>query len=261
MNYLIFTKSGDRLGFNSPNQELLEYFIKQCEYSNASVFLSNQSLKNQYVKLFDCICTIDDFFSNNLSNNIFAKYREVELNQITLNSLHEDWVKFQLEHQNINTLLERKDPELLSKFRWINEAIHSIEGFVYDFKNYSYHVWQCDNPFGTDVLDFNNYNISMAFNNLGRASYDKWTVYDNNTQDTDTNNFTKLSGQVLIDLRRPHTQLAPVEYTSWCNDHGQPIVGHTLGIGNFTDTNNVVSEVFYRNMQNEDTSIFFELSS
>lgn len=256
---LIFKKTGDSLGFESPNQALLEYFITQCNNTNADVFKSNQALKQDFKKLFDCINAVDDFLSNKLSINVFTKYREVKLNQIILNSLHEDWVKFQLKHRNISLLLERKNPDLLDKFRWINEGIHELESVLYDFRNYDHHVWQCDNPYGINVLDFNQYNISMAFNNLGRASFNKWNVYDDNLEDTDTNDFTRLSGQILIRLSRPYTQVAPVEYTNWCNANGYPVVGKTLGIGNFTDTVDIVSEVFFRNMQNESSTIFFEL--
>ena len=256
---LVFKKTGDSLGFESPNQKLLEYFITQCTNTTADVFKSNRSLKQDCTKLFDCIGAVDDFLSNKLSIDVFTKYREVKLNQIVLNSLHEDWVKFQLKHSNISLLLERKHPELLDKFRWINEGIHELESVSYDFRNYNHHVWQCDNPYGTDVLDFNQYNISMAFNNLGRASFNKWNVYDDNIKDTDTNDFTQLSGQIFIRLSRPYTQSAPVEYVNWCVENGYPTVGKTLGIGNFTNTVDIVSEVFYRNMQNEGAEIFFEL--
>jgi len=256
---LVFEKTGDALGFESPNQDLLEYFLTQCKNSNRSVFKSTQSLKEDCLELFDCIHTVDNFLTSKLKINVFSKYREAQLNQITLNHLHEDWVKFQLKYDKISLILESKQPELLHKFRWINEAIHNIETLSYDFRNYDNHVWQCLNPYGTSVLDFNQYNITMEFNNLGRSSFNKWNVYDKNLKDKDTNDFSMLSGQIFVKLTRPYTQSAPYGYKTWCKDNDYPVIGKTLGIGNFTNTIDIVSEVFYRNMQNEGCTIFFEL--
>jgi len=255
---LVFKQTGDSLGFESPNQDLLEYFLKQCDNSNRSVFKSSQSLEEDCLELFDCIHTVDDFLTSKLKIDVFSKYRKAQLNQTTLNHLHEDWVKLHSKYDKICLILERKDPALLHKFRWINETIHKIENFSYDFRNYDNHVWQCYNPYGTSVLDFNKYNIIMKFNNLGRPSFDKWNVYDNdNLKDVD--DFSLLSGQIIINLMRPYTQPLPAGYTKWCKDNGRPVIGKNLGIGNFTDQIDIVTEVFYRNMQNEGCTIFFEL--
>lgn len=255
---LVFEKTGDALGFESPNQNLLEYFLTQCNNSNVSVFKCSQSLKDYSLEIFDCIHTIDDFLTSKLKIDVFSKYRKAQLNQITLNHLHEDWVKFQAKYDKICLILERKHPDLLHKFRWINETIHDIENSSYHFKNYDTHVWQCHNPYGTSILDFNKYNIIMKFNNLGRPSFDKWTHYDDDNLD-EIDDFSMLSGQIIVDLTRPYTQSPPAGYTNWCKDNGRPVIGRTLGIGNFTDKIDIISEVFYRNMQNEGCTIFFEL--
>lgn len=253
---IIFTQSGDSLSFDPTNHVLLEYFVNQCQStSHLKCYQSNEVFN----KLRKCIANVAQIFEDRLKDSTFTRYIDSDFSQSMLNRLHHDWVKYQLSNQKISLLLEKIDPNLLEQFRYINDGCHELEGKHWYFRDYDVHPTQYKNPYGTDCLDFNRYNISMEFNNLGRPSYNKWHVYDDNIYDTDTNDFTELSGSICILLTRPETRLPPVEYTDWCKHNELQPIGTTLGIGNFINDYDTVSSIFYRNIENESNRIIFEL--
>lgn len=253
---ITFTQTGDSLSFETANQSLLEYFVNNCQ---SSAYLECNQSSKVFNKLRECIQNVSQTFEDKFRDRTFTRYVDCQLNQRVLNYLHHDWVKYQQANPKISLLLEKIDHSLLEQFRYINDGIHELEGKHWYFRDYKVHPTQYKNPYGTDLLDFSRYNISLEFNNLGRASFNKWHVYDDNINDTDTNDFINLSGSIVVLLTRPETRLPPVEYIDWCKDNDFEPIGTTLGIGNFTADYNTVSSVFYRNIENESNKIIFEL--
>jgi hypothetical protein len=165
-------------------------------------------------------------------------------------------VKFQIENPSMSTMLEKIDNNLLTKFRDINNILHEIESTKFLISNFNdYKMWSCENIFQSSIIDFNSYNLSINFNNLGRSTYNKWINHDDNAYDSDTNDFTTLSGELILKTSKAHTQTAPIEYIEWCQKHNVSAIGHIIGLGNLVQSTESAQEILSRNIQIESNGI------
>jgi len=250
---LIFENSGDCLKIKK--LPVSEYFVQNLnEHKSNNFYCSSDTFNHiqQYsTELANNIQSIDSFLAKKLQINTFTDFVGCNLqNQNTLNTIHELWVKLQVEYTGISKLMDKVN--LLNDFRAINDNIHKLEScwkFVY--QNYDKHIWMVENTFGSDILDFNKNQISVVFHNLGRSSYNKWKNYDNNVHDIDTNDFRYLSGQLRIQLEQPQTLGAPQEYLDWCKKYKCKPIGSTLNLGNFRHDINELRMVFSKNESNK----------
>jgi hypothetical protein len=167
MNFnLIFDKSGDEIKFTTKNNSLLEYYVDAVNNSDKNYFLIDNFELLQKVKyLQQCISDVDSFFVTKLKNNLFSEFVDEKLyNQNVLNRLHMLWVKFQIKNSKTSILLYKSDSSLLQKFRDINNVLHDIESTNFYLRNFNtYEMWSCDNIFGNEIIDFNQYNLSLSF--------------------------------------------------------------------------------------------------
>jgi hypothetical protein len=229
---LVWKKSGDEIKFSPTFPDLLCYYVDVLNSTNANSFsIQTTNFSVNYVnRLIECIKSIET-----LSNKIPFEITDWEgdiFNQKYLNQLHRQWVFTGIKYPAIPLLL-RKMNNLDIDYRDINLELHKVESsFVYSFINYTQDQYQIDNIFGTTVLSFDQPNISIGFDNLGRSSWEKFCNFDENVSDNDTNNFNKLSGLIHVNLNRPLTRSPPVEYLDWCKLHNVPAVGKTLSLGN-----------------------------
>ena len=249
---LVFTKSGDTIKLVSHNAKLVNYYIESLNNKNKNNFqIYNNNLIDNICYLEQCVEEINFYFSSKLNCKTFSEFIGLPLyNQNTLNKLHMVWVKFQLHNERAIKLLYKADNILMKRFRDINNILHNIEDTKFKVSNFnSFDMWSTENIFGTDIIDFNHYNVEIQFNNLGRSTYEKWKNHDNNIDDIDTNDFQLLSGELLLRTDKPYNQSAPETYKNYCKNNGFKLVGNTVGLGNFVESIDIVQDVLYRNMK------------
>jgi hypothetical protein len=170
--------------------------------------------------------------------------------QRQLNQLHRDWVIAGQRWPKLPLLLQKMNLE--RAWRAINEDIHRIENcFSWQFQNYEVHPWQVHNKFGTKFLDHATSHIMLGFDNLGRSTWEKFSNYDSDEFELDTNNFEMLSGKVEISLSRPMMWTMPENYKNWCALHKVPEVGRNMRIGNFADDIKTITKLRYLFTSNE----------
>lgn len=254
---LIFNKSGDSIELVHHNMELVNYYIESLNSTDSNNFvIFNNTLINDIEYLKKCIIDIDKFFLRKFKFTTFSEFIDTELyNQTILNKIHRVWVEFQIDKEKIITLLSKVDAKLLKKFRDINNTLHSIESTKFKITNFDNKMWSCKNIFGTDIIDFNNYNVNIEFNDLGRFTFDKWKFYDANLIDKDTSDFKTLSGELVLRTNRPYKSSAPETYVKFCADNNIKAIGHTVGLGNFVKSIEEVQEILYRNIKTGCTNI------
>tara|TARA_R110000851_G_scaffold56831_1_gene132769 strand:+ start:274 stop:1065 length:792 start_codon:yes stop_codon:yes gene_type:complete len=255
---LVFDKTDDTIDFVSTNSDLVNYYVTSVNADDKNSFkIQNSELLSNIKYLQKCIIDTNDFFENKLKKNTFTEFVNANIyNQTILNRLHMVWVKFQIENPSISTMLEKIDNTLLTKFRDINHVLHKIESTMFVISNFnSYKLWSCENIFQSNIIDFNSYNLSINFNNLGRSTYNKWIYHDDNAYDSDTDDFTTLSGELILRTFKPHTRTAPLEYVEWCQTHNVLPVGYNIGLGNLVQPPQSAQEILHRNMQIESNGI------
>tara|TARA_B100000989_G_scaffold93263_1_gene67692 strand:- start:53757 stop:54548 length:792 start_codon:yes stop_codon:yes gene_type:complete len=253
MNFnLVFTKSGDMIELNTHNPPLVEYYFESITKSSKNKFnISCDNLMTSLEYLGECLLEINEYFVDKFNFSHFTEFVNIRLyNQDVLNKLHMVWVKFQLQHAKINTILHKINPVLCQKFRDINQILHNIENFKFKIRNFdAKNIWSCENIFGSKITDFNRYNVNIKFNDLGRQTYEKWKHYDENINDIDTDDFTTLSGELILSITKTYKQSAPDDYVSYCKNNNLSVIGSTIGFGNFTQQIEIVQDILYRNMK------------
>jgi hypothetical protein len=144
----------------------------------------------------------------------------------------------------------------------INKKLHYIEkGFVCHYQP-KQQFWEIDNPFGTQLLNFNRCHIQVGFSQKGRSTYNKWINQDYNIDDTDTNDFEQIGNNIEINLQRTLLQDPPVNYVEFCNSNQIPAVGACLNLANFSDYETqlaTIRHVVARNIAHENNTTSFEL--
>jgi len=102
----------------------------------------------------------------------------------------------------------------------------------------------------------------LAYDNLGRSSWEKFCNHDTDGFDVDTNNFEMLSGKLEITLSRSMMWTCPENYSNWCALYNVPEVGSNMRIGNFDDdvrTLTTLRHLFVRNQNEPSNTICFAI--
>ena len=173
--------------------------------------------------------------------------------QKQLNQLHRDWVLAGQRWPKLPLLLQQL--KLERAWRGINEDIHRLEScFSWQYQNYDLHPWQTANKFGAKFLDHATSHIMLGFDNLGRSTWEKFSNYDSDAFEVDTNNFDMLSGKLQISLARPMMWTSPENYSNWCALHDIPEVGRNMRIGNFDDDVKTLTKLRYLFTNNESSN-------
>jgi hypothetical protein len=258
MPRLRWTQTHDVIELAVVDHGVYEYFVEQL----------NTHALNQY--------TVSDLGYASLSQELQQRFGRVQSfvqkrlyltdfdikfdpgNQDDLNHLHSQWVKLHQRFPNIVTVADHVLPGDLAA---INKLIHAIEESTLDFEAVSPDPgYKMSNQFGTDALRFGGYNISVAYNNLGRSSWQKWQNNDS-TVDTDLNNFSELYTTLRLNVGRTETWEPPVQYRMWCEQHGLPCVGSQMPLANFDKLDeNLLQyrQLFYKNSLVENNFITLE---
>jgi hypothetical protein len=258
MPKLRWTQTHDVIELAVVDHKVYEYFVEQLNTNDLNHYtmpdLGYASLSQELQQRFT---RIQSFVQSRLNLTDF----DIEFdpsNQDDLNRLHSQWVKLHQRFPNIATVADRVLPGDLTA---INKLIHTIEESALTLKADSLDPnYKMPNLFGTTVLGFGIYNISIAYNNLGRSTWQKWQNNDT-TIDTDLNNFSELYTTLRFYVGRSETQEPPIEYRAWCNQHGLPCVGNRMPLANFDKLDeNILQyrQLFYKNSLVENNFITLE---
>lgn len=261
---IVWTKSGDEISFVPSHPDFYAYYVENLNNDRRNIFHLEKTKFD-----FDLLDGLAKCLKSTkqLSNKIpflIDNWDGDLLDQSYLNTLHRQWVQTGLKYPSLPPLLKKMN-NVDKDYRNINMFLHQVESsFSSRFVNYLDDPYQLDNVFGTDILSFDIANICLAFDNLGRSHWEKFINFDNHVQDTDTNNFSKISGKVTVMLRRPTSHQAPKEYVEWCVKHGVPIVGKTLNVGNIDNLDSKLTDIrkmLVRNVHEQNDQFFFEICS
>ena len=258
---LIWENTGDEILFDPVYPDLFEYYVDQLNQLLANKFSCNLSKFDQ---------SLIPKLESNLKN-IFPLSKKIPfeisnwngdvLDQCYLNQLHREWVRTGIRYPNLPLLLRKM--HLDKEYRDINLNLHSIENnFYYEFINYQTDPFNVKNIFGTDIVTFDTANIIIGFDILGRSSWHKFTAFDDNINDIDTNDHKMLSGLVKLSLSRPINGTAPLNYVQWCQEKNAEVVGENICLGNIIDLEkNLTSlrKLLIRNIHEQSNRFFFEI--
>lgn len=258
MPRLRWTQTHDVIDLEVVDHSVYNYFVEQ---------LNSQSL-NQYTvlnlrydflsqRLQQCFGHIQSFVQDRLRLTNFDFELDTS-DQDSLNYLHSQWVKLHQLYPNIGVLADQIFPDEMAA---INKLVHDIEESTQKLAAISTDPnYTMANPFGTQALGFGTYNISIAYNNLGRTTWQKWQNNDT-TNDTDLNNFSELYTTLRINVSPTEKRSASEQYQSWCNRNKLPCVGNQMPLANFDNTQeNLLKyrQLFYKNSLIENNFITLE---
>jgi hypothetical protein len=258
MPKLRWTQTHDAIELAVVDHSVYKYFVEQL----------NTNALNQY--------TVSDLGYASLSQELHQRFGRIQSfvqsrlyltdfdididpsNHDDLNHLHWQWVKLHQRFPNIATVADSVFPGDLAA---INKLIHAIEESILNFEAVSLDPnYKMPNVFGTNVLGFGVYNISVAYNNLGKSTWQKWQ-HNDTIVDTDLNNFSELYTTLRLNVARHQTWAPPAEYQKWCNQHGLPCVGSQMPLANFDKLDeNLLQyrQLFYKNSLIENNFITLE---
>ena len=263
---IVFNNTGDTIELE-PNKKVFEYYTKHLNDSNTNNFnvAGNDKLPAALTQLSESLTIVNDFFKKHFKLDTFSPFVSQSLiDQEVLNKLHEEWVKIQYSYNDgMCILLGKIDKTLLQHFLYINSLLHVIENeFQWKCRNYPIDVENelaekvCLNKLGSDILDFNRWNISIIGNDQGRQTFDKWRQGDYRPIDIDTGDFEWLVGEIKIDLQRPHALTPPLEYKEWCKEWNIPVIGIKCGLANIKnwwENLTEVRKIFLKNIKQKNT--------
>jgi hypothetical protein len=258
MSKLRWTLTHDAIDLVVINPRVYKYFVEQLnanalnQYTTADIgyALLSQELQQRFAR-------IQSFVHNRLHLTDFDADLDSS-DQDGLNYLHSQWVKIHQHFPNIDTIVNHVLPGDLSA---INTLIHAIENSTLNFEAVSLDPnYKMPNVFGTNVLGFGVYNISVAHNILGRSTWQKWQ-HNDTTLDTNLNDFSELYTTLRLNVARHQTWTPPAEYQQWCDQHVLPCVGNRMPLANFDKLDeNLLQyrQLFYKNSLIENNFITLE---
>lgn len=258
MPKLRWTQTHDAIELVAIDHRVYKYFVEQLNSRNINQYtvsgLRYASLSQELQQRFT---RIQSFVKTRLHLTDFDSEFDPS-NQDDLNHLHRQWVKLHQKYPNIDTIANHALPGDMAA---INKLIHAVEECTLNFEAISLAPhYTMSNPFGTEALGFGTYNISIAYNNLGRSTWQKWQNNDT-IADSDLNNFDELYTTLTLNVAQVETRLEPDRYKAWCAEHNLPCVGNQMPLANFDrlDENLLqYRQMFYKNSLVENNFIILE---
>ena len=258
MPKLRWTQTHDVIELAVINHNVYDYFIEQLNAQGLNRYIvTNLMYASKSQELQACFQRIKSFVQTRLRLTDFDFELDTS-NQDSLNHLHTQWVKLHQRFPNINLLADAVLPGDMAEINWLIHIIEETMQKVHaETPNPKYSM---PNPFGTQVLGFGVYNISVAYTNLGRSTWQKWH-HNDTTADTDRNDFKEIYTTLHLNVGRHETREAPSEYQTWCDQHGLPCVGSQMPLANFDKLDkNLLQyrQLFYKNSLVENNFITLE---
>jgi len=247
MPKLRWTATHDVIELSVIDYSVYDYFVGQLNATSINNYtVSNLNVASLSKDLVECFGNIKSLLRNKLHINAF----DFELDpsqQQHLNQLHQEWTKLHQQYSNIEQLTDKHFPKAMYQ---LNQLVHRIEEQYSNIKLISANAdYFMPNPFGVDKLGAGWFNLCIDYNNLGRSSFQKWLV-DDQTNDTDLNNFQEFYTTLNVSIA-PALQIdTPRPYQSWCNQHNIPCANNKMPLANFDNIeNNMLKyrQMFYKN--------------
>lgn len=243
---LFWAKTGDSLSIDIENQEFVEYWLDQIFQDGATKLYETtvfrESIDINAVKLIHAINTVNTYLEK-FKLDKFKNYAIEDISQyVVLNEVH-NYYTYLCAEKKMETFFSNNMPAVLEEFNYINVGSHNIE----KIKTVQYSSdWRSTNKFGSSVLAFGKWNVSMFYEDLGKSHYHKWLNFDTNFSKNDTSNYVDLTGTLEFHLGRAYSTEAPKDYADFCNKNSIELVGNVLPIGNFKDVDKA-RKMFYTN--------------
>jgi len=261
---IIWKSTGDFLILDPVCQDLAEYWINALNQANKNDFhlISTMFDQSWLIDLQQHIEIINQLLSTKLKIGSLEHFVTADLlDQDVLNRLHRTWIGLLESHPMIMTLLKKINPE--NQFHWnqINKKLHYIEEHITCVYHSSTPFWEVANPFGDKILNFNRSQINIQFSQKGRSTFNKWFNRDFNINDTDTNDFLQIGGEVRISLAREIIQDPPKNYVTFCQENNIAVTGDMLNLANFVNCESRLTEIRHiltRNIMHENNTALFE---
>ena len=265
---LFWTTTGDELSVDIVNNDLMAYWFSEISRQNKNEFQirhTNEQFRSYAENkeaLILAVAAVNNFLLDTLRLPPLCGSETDWDSQDNLNLLHKNWVLAQQPGRNVVALLNKISTDLAKDFQNINILIHLMESPKrLEYSNSTTTRWQINNPFGPQVGKFGKWQIELHYDNLGRSNYEKWSNYDNDLTDVDTNNFTHLGGTLIFNIRRPEVQSASEEYIRFCTVNGQSAYGPTVPFGNFNLPIADLRRLFVKNSSLTGNHIKFDIGN
>ena len=203
---LVWKKSGDFIECIPINIGFAEYWI---DSQQDFIWQTTNSVFPQHDLIDELNTLILDVDKELTKIKIRLVDSSITVDQSKINMLHTNCVLLLKKYPNINKLFGISFKNKMSR---INKALHELEDSwkLQMFTDHEPKIMGYQPP-----TIFGKSNIIIPYENLGRSSYNKWANFDNNITE-DTNEFNELHYKVQINLQRPYTTQAPMEYINWC---------------------------------------------
>jgi len=258
----VWAESGDELLLETDKPDLFEFYVSTLNTEKLNHFTPfstgiSQGCITDFEEVYNEVQQILSRFKVNIFNDKIDPF-----NQTFLNKTHTAWVELSKDQPKIITALRLMGEDYVDKFRNINDLIHYIES-MFEFNGFNKEVdhWRTPNPFGTDILSFDRYNIGIVYHNLGRQQYERFLNWDLSWQGRD--DFSALTGEVEINLSKPEHRPPSKEYVDWCTEHNYEVIGHFCPLANFKDLwPNLTKyrEIMFKNVLSRN-NFFFHLAN
>ena len=235
---LVWNKTGDEIELEVLNQDLFYSWLEFINSNKVNSFhCDRRIIEDLYIICKDLKDTVKTV------NTLLAKTKrslpesELVYSQAHLNLLHRQWVELQIDVPGIKSFLELSENGAGKSFDMINELIHAIEHRC-KMPFFTDNQFEFDNLYMSDIEQMSNQigHIFFSYKNLGRTSWHKYSFGDNNINDRDTNNWTVLSTDIVIDLTPIRSYTLPIDYIDLCRKNNVPAVGLELPLAKFTDS-------------------------
>ena len=104
---------------------------------------------------------------------------------------------------------------------------------------------------GAPILSNNLAHFRLHAHHLGRHLYEKFKLFEYNTDHNDENSYDELLGFVSLHFVQPQTISFSQEYIEWCNKYNKQPLGNYLNFGNIPDINTRLADyrmIVHRNV-------------
>jgi hypothetical protein len=254
--------TGDWLEIEPINYNLASYWVTQLDQANINKFkLIDTKLDLTWIaSLTEHVHTVNQFLVEKLKITELNRFVNSDfIDQNVLNDLHRTWIGLIAKNSNLVRLLQLRDSTLYHHWNQINKKVHLIEeGFRSTYLAQQY--WNTPNIFGSEILSFNQCQVTINFSQEGRTTFNKWRMFDINNEDYDTNNYVDIGSEVSINLGMPIYYDPPSNYVDYCKQHNLSVTGEKLNLGNFLDFETKLFEirhVYIRNISLENNTASF----
>jgi hypothetical protein len=247
MAQLIWSITGDTIPLDPVDCDVYNYFVAELGRNNLNRYtMPDLGAGSLCAELQTNVRLVNNLLQSKLRISAFD-FDLDPTNQAHLNTLHRQWVKVHQQFPQISKLVDTQIPGVLDR---INKVIHAIEDLTATFEITTEQPnYMIANPFGSEILRYGVYNVSISYHNLGSLSFEKW-LHGDPVHDTDTNNFSEFYTTLKINVLPTINQSAPIEYQQWCKRYQMPCQGNRMPLANFDNLENNMlkyKQLFHKN--------------